>query len=567
MFFPREAYLIVAAWVLLGAVFAGLGALLRRACRAPATDAAGWLTCFWLGWAAAIFFLQVWQLVFPVDDRAVLVLAAAGLVGLLLAGTGPWRVLGRGVRTSWPALLAFAAVTAWLANRALGGPQNGDTGLYHIPTMRWLVEYPIVPGLGNLYVAYAFNHSYLLYLGLLERGPFVGGSHHLANSLPLLIVFGHVVLGLYRTLRRRAAAEDVFYALGLPAAVALAFDINFTSPAPDFPVFVLGLVLTGHLVRVLVTAPDAPAPAFGLLAVAVLAALGITVKLSTSGLALTTVAVASFAFVRHPRAAAAGRVRTLVVGAFLGSLGVVPWLVRGVLWSGYPLYPSTVAGLPVPWRVPPDLGTWILGVSQIPGPYALAVTDPTWFFTWMQSLGWGERDIVLPLAVAAALLPVGLAVRLRRRGARPVPALVLVPALAQLVFLFVAAPRARYGGATFWLLATESAMLALPAGGHVFAVAGAVALAALPFFDGKPALRQLGGFEPMPRTVVTARELASGLVIQHPGDSQCCWTAPLPCSPDPPPGLRLRHDGDLRSGFVLDPTVSPAPAAPAPPPP
>ena len=373
MLFPRETLLVACAWGVIGLVFTGIGALFRRACGAPTTDAAGWLTCFWLGWALTIFALQLWQLVLPVDVRAAAALAAVGAAGVVASGTGPWRVLGRGVRTSWPALLMFAAVAAWLANRALGGPQNGDTGLYHIPTMRWLAEYPIVPGLGNLYVAYAFNHSYLLYLALLDVGPFAHGSHHLANSILLLVLFGHVLLGIFRALRRRpCTAEDLFYALCLPAAVTLAFDLNFTSPSPDFPVFVIGVVLTGHLVRLLAAPPDGPAPTVDLLALAVLAALGITVKLSLAGLALTTVAIAAVRWLLHPRAADAGRVRTLVAAVLLGALGVVPLMVRGIILSGYPLYPSTVAGVPVSWRVSPDAGTWILGVSQIPGPYRLA---------------------------------------------------------------------------------------------------------------------------------------------------------------------------------------------------
>lgn len=563
MLFPHEWFLILAAWGVLGIAFAGIGTLFRWACHAPARDAAGWLTCFWLGWALAIFALQLWQLVLPVDGRAAAALGALGTAGMVASGTRPWRVLGRGVRTSWPALLAFALVAAWLANRALGGPQNGDTGLYHIPTMRWLAEWPIVPGLGNLYVAYAYNHSYFLYLAVLDVGPFAHRSHHLANSILLLALFAHVLLGGFRVLRRRPCRpEDLFYALCLPATAALAFNLNFTSPSPDFPVFVLGVVLAGNLVRLLAASPGGPAPTFDLLALALLAAFGITVKLSLAGFAVGTLAVATLSWLHHPRAAAAGRVRTLVGAGLLGALGVVPWMVRGIILSGYPLFPSMLAGVPVPWRIAPETSTWILGTSQIPGPYWLAFTSPRWFFTWLQTLGWSERDIVLPLAVAALVLPVTLGLRLIRRGPRAVSALVLVPPVTQLVFLFAAAPRARYGGAAFWLLAVEGALLVIAGerrAHRAIAVACGGLLACAPFLDGKPAFRRLAGFEPTPRPALTETRLASGLVVQLPGPSQCCWDGPLPCSPNPSQALRLRRPGELGSGFVLDPSVTPHP--------
>lgn len=39
--------LILGAWVALGLVLVGLGALFHRLCRTPVEGAAGWLLCFW----------------------------------------------------------------------------------------------------------------------------------------------------------------------------------------------------------------------------------------------------------------------------------------------------------------------------------------------------------------------------------------------------------------------------------------------------------------------------------------------------------------------------------------
>jgi hypothetical protein len=53
---------------------------------------------------------------------------------------------------------------------------------------------------------------------------------------------------------------------------------------------------------------------------------------------------------------------------------------------------------------------------------------------------------------------------------------------------------------------------------------------------------------------------ASGLVVNvpartydpPPGMPNACWRAPIPCTPNPAPNLRLRRPGDLASGFAVD---------------
>jgi hypothetical protein len=82
--------------------------------------------------------------------------------------------------------LLLLAVGLVLARLALRGAGNGDSGLYHEPLIRWSLEYPIVTGLGNLHVRFAFNQSYFLYAAMLGVGPLANLSAHLANGLFML---------------------------------------------------------------------------------------------------------------------------------------------------------------------------------------------------------------------------------------------------------------------------------------------------------------------------------------------------------------------------------------------
>ena len=540
MYLPGASWTILGAWVVLAVAFAGVGTLLRRAWRAPLAGADDWLACFWLGWAATLYALQLWHVVLAVDGRALALVPVAGLAAIVTAGAAPWRIVVRGVRTRWPAMVALVAVALWLANRALGGAQNGDSGLYHVPTIRWVAEHPLVPGLGNLSVFFADNQSYFLYAALVDVGPFVHGGHHVANALLLLVLAARVLLAVDRVARTRAPTpEDVFFALFLPAVAALAFDINLTSPSPDHAVFVLGVVLGGALIAL----GRRPARA-DVLALAVVATAAITVKLSLAALAAATLLVALV-----PR-----RLRDVPAVAAIVALGLVPWIGRGILLSGYPVYPSTLGAMPVAWRVPETVVREASGailVSQaVPGWWWQAVRNPAWLVRWLDSLEWLQRAVLVPVAIA---IGAGLVAAIRRPRAR-VPATILVPPLASFVFCLVTAPRPRFAGAALWILAAEAVLLALGtdagAGSRRLVLAGAIVLALLPFLDGRPVLRRLSGFEPQPRPRLEEVRLESGLVVRVPTVADSCWDAPPPCAPHPDPRLRLRRAGNLESGFV-----------------
>jgi hypothetical protein len=76
------------------------------------------------------------------------------------------------------AVLTFIATTLWFSLRALGGPRNGDSGLYHVPTIVWHLATRLPPGLGNLAAPFAYNQSFFLWAALLDVGPLPGRSTH-----------------------------------------------------------------------------------------------------------------------------------------------------------------------------------------------------------------------------------------------------------------------------------------------------------------------------------------------------------------------------------------------------
>ena len=63
-----------------------------------------------------------------------------------------------------------------------------DTGLYHAQSIRWIEEYGVVPGLGNLHTRLAYNSASFC-LSALYSFAFLGGQsyHCVAGFLAFLL--------------------------------------------------------------------------------------------------------------------------------------------------------------------------------------------------------------------------------------------------------------------------------------------------------------------------------------------------------------------------------------------
>ncbi|HWP67361.1 MAG TPA: hypothetical protein VNO26_15805 [Candidatus Limnocylindria bacterium] len=558
--------LVLEAWAVVALVLVGIGLLVRRAAGAAARDAGELLDCFWLGWAALLLGLQVWHLARPIDDAARAACLLAGAIGLVAGGLTPWRALARGAVRDAPALAAAVLLAVWVSNHALAGARYGDVAAYFVPTVRWLVEQRIVPGLGNLHAHYALNQSYFGYVAALEAGPFAGRSHHLANGLLALALGLRVALAAWRTLRlgRATGPVDVFYVLVAPGIFALVVSIWLTSPNPDVGVFALGTVVAAELLALAVDAPSRRL--VHLRAATLLAVTGVTVKLSFAGFAAGALLVGLGLYLAAERPRARDGARQIAVLTGIGLAAIVPWIVRNVIMSGLPFYPSAVIALPVDWRVGTDVEGWLRNTVYVGGWRAI-VRSPMWFAGILRNWGWQAPDVLGPIVVGLAGCGYALAVRLARRlGGLPAPALpiaLVVPALASLVFCLVMSPVPRYAGATVWVLAAIGILLAAgerawrarsPLRPVLLAVA-AVATAATLRAGLDPLWLDLRDFEVTSPIRWEPRRLETGGVVNVPLGIEACGAAPLPCTPYPNPALRWRREGDLAAGFMLDPVL------------
>ena len=601
---PTSVFLYVVLVALtfagLATVMAGLGLLARRAFGLRIRDAGDLVFAPWIGWGLCIALLQFWHLAWPCDGRALVLIVGLGSAGLL------WNLkdlaaYARRIRPSrWIFALVLLAAALWLANQTTTQARHIDTGLYHLLSVKWAHEYPIVPGLGNLRNILAYNNSYFLYVAMLDAGPFVQRSHHLASGLVLYFLLARILFSVWRLVvdRVRAEAWQVFDALMLVPTLHYAMRDYGSSPSPDVGVWVIGVVLASELLRLLgdgerirgrISAGNGECSDIGqsggmfshpqelgyaVFGIFFLTAVGVTVKLSSAAFGGAAVLVALAAAHAIPRNARALSVRVWVWIVAGCGMVVACWMVRGVITSGYPVYPATLCGLPVDWRMPEYLATrnarslcaWGR-VQDITVPVDQVLGGWFWLWAWINGTLRQPFTVVLPLTLAAVAAPFFLLLcrsgdeRLRQ------PALswwFLAAPAAGLLYWFFTSPQPRFAEASFWALGMGSLALALRRveQAKLLAVVGSLTIALFALnVDPIGFLHQWRkdiGPVRKGRVVPVQTEFGLKVYVPETGD---CWDAPLPATTSRDqlhPKLRLRIPEDLSGGFRIDEDGSPS---------
>jgi hypothetical protein len=522
--------------------------------------------------------LLVWSLFAPIDAWTLIAptaLAFGGCFVTLRRRSIHLRFLSS--LTGWTkALIAgIGAIVLWLANLALGPPTAWDSGLYHFQAIGYAHRFAAVPGLANLHERLGAADGHLLFVTLLDNGPWRDDGFHLANGLLVVMLLVDIA---WRVLDRRTSAFTRNVGLLLVPAVIATVAIHpggrLSSPSLDLPVFVLvaaGTICLCEFVQRLQVSD----------------ALGATAAFAAASatrpyfLPATVVVVATIALT-------SGHFRRMLALA-----GVVPVAIliacgaRQAVLTGYPLYPVKVGALPVDWRVPPRVvdeesewvrswarepqgGHWVVpGKVFVGDPHVISarhgctaclrLSDWGWFPSWVKRRA-TDADLLGP-ALLAVLAVVSL-LATRRAGFRRRPAIAaLVPLVLTLVLMFFAAPDPRFVYAPLWLV--PIVLLAhRPLDQRIAALCTYVVAVAL--ISGgawrpitTPGKGPLGSFDPPSPAVVTAR-LVSGVAFKRPAVDDRCWRVMI-CAPTVRADLQLRGTS-LANGFRM--TTSPLRTSP-----
>ncbi len=208
-----------------------------------------------------------------------------------------------------------------------------DSDLYHAQSIRWMEEYGIVPGLGNLHERFAYNSSFFALSALYSLKFVLDYSMHAMSGFVALIL-SIACLPIMKSWKRKSFSLADFARIG--AIYYLTTITNeVVSPASDYAAMCIVFYIVIKWLDMLEKDIKEIAP-YALLCVVGVYAL--TLKL-TAGLILLLLIKPAYQLIKEKR------VKEIFIYLGMGLLVAVPWMVRTVVISGWLLYPFTALDL------------------------------------------------------------------------------------------------------------------------------------------------------------------------------------------------------------------------------
>lgn len=324
-----------------------------------------------------------------------------------------------------------------------------DTGLYHAQSIRWIEEFGVVKGLGNLHCRLAYN-SASFSLSALYSFSFLGGqSFHCTAGVFALLLAKECSKFCNVWRRRRLLLSDIARIMGIYYLLII-FD-EMISPASDyFMVLTVFYIVIRYLD--LAEAGEKCWFPYGLLAL--LCVYTMSIKLSAAFILLLAVKPAVMLIKKR-------NIKGILCFISLGILIMLPFLIRNVLISGWIVYPFTFADFfNVDWKIPQGIAEYDAKEIQVWGRGIYDVTrygEPvsSWFGGWFISQGIVDRIFITAgiaaVPVSAAAYIIAAAGKMKKQKDM---LLAVITVNLSFIFWLFSAPLIRYGCVYVWLAAS-----------------------------------------------------------------------------------------------------------------
>ena len=300
------------------------------------------------GIAFLTVYAQYFSLVYKVGFLAniVLILIEIVIVCILqwtIDENGLWQIvqgsLNEVLSNRWKAVIVIALFFIYAANTS-GEPIHYDTYLYHAQSIRWIEEYGIVKGLGNLHNRFAYNSAVFAFQSLFSMAFILGKSLHTMNGF---IVWTATSVAVYNI--------KIFEKKGINLSDALCFMIFFINISPDNLSSVQSDTfmenITAFIILKLIILFQKKEDNYVPYAVlSILALFDTTVKLSSA-------IVVIVALIPLTKLIAKKQIFSIIKWMVLGIVVVSPFFIRNIIISGYLVYPfQGVDIFNVWWKMP-----------------------------------------------------------------------------------------------------------------------------------------------------------------------------------------------------------------------
>jgi hypothetical protein len=543
-------------------VTAGWGQLATRLLGLPA--ARFWQpSSLWLGLICWIMALGLANFFIPINWLMRCGVTFVGVLGLISIKDLRKQItlMRQALRKRPVTAVLFAIGLIMLCLKSLQAPNNFDSALYHFQTMRWLNEYAIVPGLGNLHGRLAFNQSYFNFLAFVNIQP-IASKGYASAGLFILGLCAASLVALYRSLD----VGRIWIPLVLGLGIGLNLDL-LRSPTPDFAIVLLQIQL--FICLIVLVKPTQVVNDERLTHIVlcfVVASFIFTVKISALSFAFAAIVVVLPLVRQFPISSRPVLIRTgaLCIGFLCAHVA------RGYVLSGAPLFPSSIGALwNLPWAMLPENvqgeADWIYSWARTPGANpSVVLGNWDWFGPWLARL---PKSFVFTLGSGLVMLGLNVLMlnRMQRADRLFAPYALYIPLILAIIFWFFTAPDYRFLGAIPTLFVTlggwlnllqinnllpASQKILLPLSRNSKAFVQLFAAAIFLHFIGVRSLT-LSVPTQLPRVIDSVQKTNTGQIFYQPQDT-LCWDSVLPCSPFVHPALKLLvPELGVAAGFTL----------------
>jgi hypothetical protein len=336
------------------------------------------------------------SLLFPINIFTSLVLLGVGCVLYIFIAGDLKQLIASEFRQRY---IVFYAIPFLLVAFLLSvsSPSNYDSELYHIQSLKWIGQFPAVPGLANLHGRFGFNPNVFTFFALLSNQELFSQAMFPVNFTVFIIVALYFIKTMSTLLERHGLSKEfLFYILLFLFFLALP---NLSSPSPDF--LSTTIVLFIFLRFIDLSRIEADSNFLYYVPILILSLYVTTVKLSSIPVLLLSFFVI-IKFRPDFRKSYFLFLSCIII--------MLPWLARNVITTGWLVYPFPALDLfNFDWKVP--LAEVIVekeaitGWARNPGTNYIASADmlfEDWFPLWWQRLSFNNKllftgSIVFPI--------------------------------------------------------------------------------------------------------------------------------------------------------------------------
>jgi hypothetical protein len=263
------------------------------------------------------------------------------VISLLLLGFSKKKILNNFPKYSplvWGFIIVFIVL---LLCESIRHSPIGDTGLYHITSVKWAEEYPIIKGIANLHARLAFNSNLFAVAPIFCEKSIWGQYIFSINPYLFIVLFFRICYLIHENWRNNKIEFALFYGLFL-GILFFQMKAFIATISPDL----MACILNFYLIIILLENNHNLIGNNKITIITALTFFILTLKLSYL---LSVLLLPIWAFNE-------GHLFNKKFWKIVLSIGIivcVPWLLKGFFQSGYILYPTKILDVfTVDWKQP-----------------------------------------------------------------------------------------------------------------------------------------------------------------------------------------------------------------------